>query len=63
MSAYVVVAENMKSGTRKVSQEAYKTLQQTHEFCMARSGHIVKHNDYLLCDGTYRYEIAEIKII
>jgi hypothetical protein len=63
MTAYVVVVENMKAGTRKVSQEAYNTLLQAHAFCMARSGHIVKHNDYLFYDGIYRYEIVEIKII
>ena len=63
MRAYVIVVENMKAGTRKVSQEAYKALQQAHAFCMARSGHIMKHNDYLFYDGIYRYEIVEIKII
>ena len=63
MTAYVVVVENMKAGTRKVSQEAYNTLLQAHAFCVARSVHIVKHNDYLFYDGIYRYEIVEIKII
>lgn len=63
MTAYVVVVESMKAGTKKVSQEAYKDLRQAHAFCMGRSDHIVKHNDYLFYDGIYRYEIVEIKII
>jgi hypothetical protein len=63
MTAYVVVVENMKTGIKKVSQEACSTLLQAHAFCMARSGHIVKHNDYLFYDGIYRYEIVEVKIV
>ena len=63
MTAYVVVVENMKAGTRKVSQEAYKALQQAHAFCMGRSDYVVKNNNYLFYDGIYRYEIVEIKII
>lgn len=62
MTAYVVVVENMKAGTRKVSQEAHNTLLQAHAFCMGRSGNVKKHNDFLFYDGIYRYEIAEIKI-
>jgi hypothetical protein len=61
--AYVIVAENMKAGIKKVSQEAYSTLLQAQAFCMGRSDYVVKHNDYLFYDGVYRYEIAEIKII
>jgi hypothetical protein len=61
--AYVIVVENMKAGIKKVSQEAYNTLLQAHEFCMGRSDYEVKHNDYLFHDGVYRYEIVEIKII
>lgn len=63
MTAYVVVVENMKAGTRKVSQEAYNTLLQAHAFCVGRSNYVVKHNDYLFYDGVYRYDIVEIKII
>ena len=63
MTAYVVVVENMKAGTRKVSQEAYNTILQAQAFCTARSANVKKHNDYLFYDGIYRYEIVEIKII
>lgn len=63
MAAYVVVVENMKTGIKKVSQEAYNTLLQAHAFCIGRSDYVVKHNDYLFYDGAYRYEIVEIKII
>ena len=63
MRAYVIVVENMKAGTKKVSQEAYNTLLQAHVFCMGRSDYVVKHNDYLFYNGVYRYEIVEIKII
>lgn len=63
IKAYVIMVENMKTNTRKASQEAYKTLQQAHAFCMGRSDYVVKHNDYLFYDGIYRYEIVEIKII
>ena len=63
MRAYVIVVENMKARTRKVSQEAYNTLLQAHAFCMARSDYVVKNNNYLFYDGIYRYEIVEIKII
>lgn len=63
MRAYVIVVENMKARTRKVSQEAYNTLLQAHAFCIGRSDHVVKHNDYLFYGGVYRYEIVEIKII
>ena len=63
MTAYVVVVENMKAGTRKVSQEAYKTISQAQAFCMGRSGRVVKHNEYLFYDGVYRYEIVGVKII
>lgn len=63
MRAYVIVVENMKSRMKKVSQEAYSTLLQAHAFCIGRSDCVVKHNDFLFYDGTYRYEIAEIKII
>lgn len=63
MTAYVVVVENMKTGRRKFSHDAYKTLLQAHAFCMGRSDYVVKHNDYLFYDGIYRYEIVEINII
>ena len=63
MTAYVVVVENMKAGTRKVSQEVYNTLLQAHAFCVGRSDYVVKHNDHLFYDGVYRYEIVKIKII
>ena len=63
MRAYVIVVENMKAGTRKVSQEAYKALQQAQAFCMTRSGNVQKHNEFLFYDGIYRYEIVEVKIV
>lgn len=63
MRAYVIVVESMKTGTKKVSQEAYNTLLQAHAFCTGRSDYVVKHNDHLFYDGVYRYEIVEIKII
>jgi hypothetical protein len=63
MMAYVIVVENFGTGYRKVSQEAYKTISQAQQFCMARSGNVQKHNEFLFYDGVYRYEIVEIKII
>lgn len=63
MTAYVVVVENMRTGTRKVSQEAYKTIFQAQVFCLGRSSTSKKHHEYLFYDGENRYEIVEIKII
>ena len=63
MKAYVVMVENLGTGHRKVSQEAYNTILQAQAFCTARSANVKKHNDYLFYDGIYRYEIVEIKIV
>lgn len=63
MTAYVVVVENLGTGYRKVSQEAYKTIFQAQVFCLGRSGTVKKHHERLFYDGIYRYEIVEVKII
>ena len=63
MKAYVVRVENLSTGHRKVSQEAYNTILQAQAFCAARSANVKKHNDYLFYDGIYRYEIVEVKIV
>lgn len=63
MIAYVVVVENIRTGHRRVSSSAYRSILQAHEFCLGRSGNVKKHNNFLFYDGIYRYEIAEIKII
>ena len=63
MRAYVVMVENLGTGHRKVSQEAYNTILQAQAFCMTRSGNVQKHNEFLFYDGIYRYEIVEVKIV
>ena len=40
MKAYVVMMENLGTGHRKVSQEAYNTILQAQAFCTARSANV-----------------------
>ena len=62
MKAYIIIYENIKTGFKTVSQEAFYTLEQAQAFCLHRAGNVKKITDFLFVDEneTSGYEIKEI---
>ena len=47
MKAYVILVEHIPTGFKRVSQEAYTSLEKAQKFCENRSATIEKINDFV----------------
>ena len=60
MKIYVVMV--CCDGTSKVSQEAYRTLEEAQEFCSGRTD-TIKVNDFLYLTSDRWYIISEARVL
>ena len=65
MKAYVILVEHIPTGFKRVSQEAYTSLEKAQKFCENRSYTMEKVNDFAYKNDYtgYGYQIVETNII
>ncbi|MCQ2308081.1 MAG: hypothetical protein MJ000_11060 [Bacteroidales bacterium] len=64
MTAYAIMVEDIRSGFKTISQEAYGTLEAAQRFCENRSN-VEKLSDYLFVDrkNNIGYDIQILRVI
>ena len=65
MKAYVILAEHIPTGFKRVSQESYTSLEKAQKFCENRSATMEKVNDFVYKNDYtgYGYQIVETNIV
>ena len=65
MKAYVILVEHIPTGFKRVSQEAYTSLEKAQKFCENRSSTMEKLNDFVYKNDYtgYGYQIVETNIV
>ena len=65
MKAYVILVEHIPTRFKRVSQEAYTSLEKAQKFCENRSATMEKVNDFVYKNDYtgYGYKIVETNIV